>query len=154
MLASSRRHATSIQTGSAERRPACATPAGASGRNPTPSRRRRSRYGFSLIELLVAIVLLDVALLVLVSATAVSARQFAEARQRARAAAAIQNRLEWALATPCGQSAAGEGSPFPGALEEWRIQVIPGGIRELHDAILVDDPRGAFPSHIVSRMPC
>lgn len=67
----------------------------------SPSRGRSCRPGFSLVELLVAIILIDAGLLAVVRTHAVVVRRTNEMRARAAAVAAAASRVEQLVAAPC-----------------------------------------------------
>lgn len=66
--------------------------------------RLSSRRGFTLVELVVAVLLIDVAVLALVAGSAVVVRRDLEVRTRDRAARAAANRLQMLSALPCASS--------------------------------------------------
>jgi Tfp pilus assembly protein PilV len=96
-----------------------------------PSRRRRP-FGFSLVELLVAIILIDVALLALVQTTAVVVRRRNEARARATAVNTASARIERLLASPCA-TASGSAS-LPSLFENWSAHPV-GSAGEAADSV-------------------
>jgi Tfp pilus assembly protein PilV len=105
--------------------------------------------GFSLLELLVAIILVDVGVLAIVQTNAAVIRRRTEMRARAAAVSSASTRLEQLLAAPCAPASGS--SPRPVA-ETWTAESIPGG-RELSDSVVFDDPG----KHIVvlrTRSPC
>jgi len=119
------------------------------GRSP---RRSRHESGFSLLELLVAILLVDVALLAIAHTHAVVLRQRNETRIRAAAVAAASARIEALLASPC--IAAAGSSSLPTMLELWSVQV-EGHVREVSDSLAFG--WGAPLSHtfvLRTRVPC
>jgi Tfp pilus assembly protein PilV len=114
----------------------------------SPARSHRES-GFSLLELLVAIILVDVAVLAIVQTNAAVIRRRNEMRARAAAVSSASTRLEQLLATPCAPESGN--SPRPIA-ETWTAESIPGG-RELSDSVVFDDPG----KHVVvlrTRSPC
>ena len=117
---------------------------------PRSSRRSRSESGFSLLELLVAILLIDVALLAIVHTHAVLVRHRNETRLRGAAVAAATTRIEQLLATPCvGDSGSAHG---PAWSELWSAQ-IDGHTRQIDDSVMFGVPS----PHIVllrTRFPC
>lgn len=94
----------------------------------------RARRGATLIELLVALLLLDIALLGLASMSAVAARRIGEAGRRSRAAIAARNRLERLAAMPCASMAGGSASLETGIEEVWSVTALRGAV-ELTDSI-------------------
>ena len=115
-----------------------------------PPRRSRHELGFSLLELLVAILLLDIAILGIVRTHAIVVRSRNEMRARSAATTAAAAPLERMLASPCS---AGSGSSLsPASAELWSSQV-DGHIREISDSIVF----GTSASHAVvlrTRFPC
>lgn len=113
---------------------------------------RRPRRGATLIELLVALLLLDLALLSLASMSAVAAKRIADAGRRSRAAVAAANRLERTAAHPCASMTGGVGFVEAGITEMWSVRRLQGGA-EISDSI---DLRGSLQEQVVVRMrvPC
>lgn len=75
--------------------------------------RRPCKRGFTLVELLVALVLLDCAILALVGTLALLSREIAAATAKSRALTAAQARIARLAASSCGASRSGalEGPP-------------------------------------------
>jgi Tfp pilus assembly protein PilV len=99
------------------------------------AQRPRCRAGFTLVELLVAIVLIDVGVLAMVSATAMMARRQVELRTRVAAARLAANRIQHLIAGPCAATngvAAGE----HGQTERWGVTLLPNAVRDLHDSVV------------------
>ena len=63
----------------------------------------RHRGGFTLVELMVAILIMTVGLLGMTGSAAVVARQMRASANQATAAQVAQSRLEWLRAAPCLQ---------------------------------------------------
>jgi len=88
-----------------------------------------AREGFTLVELLVAIVILSVGVLGLASTAAVVTRQIGGGAQQTRAAAVAQTRFEELRSMPC---AAYGGLPFTGTgdaggfREAWAVMAFAG----------------------------
>src|SRR5690242_4271343 len=78
---------------------------------PSPSRGRTRRPGFSLVELLVAIILIDVGLLAVVQTHAVVVRRRNELRAQSAAVAAAASRVERLVAAPCAPATGAAASP-------------------------------------------
>lgn len=110
-------------------------------------KKSRLRRGATLIELLVALLLLDVALLSLASMSAVAARQIGEGGRRSRAAVAAAGRLERLAAMPCASMAGGTSQLEPGVEEVWSVLALRGAV-ELSDSI---DLRGRSREQVVVR---
>ncbi len=96
----------------------------------TPHRTRRSRAGFTIVELLVAVMLLSVGVLALASTAAVTQRQMSEGTTRNKAASVAQSRFEiiasrrransCATIVAVGGSVTGD-STARGIREQWTI---------------------------------
>jgi Tfp pilus assembly protein PilV len=117
---------------------------------PRSPRRSRSESGFSLLELLVAMLLIDVALLSIVHTHAVLVRHRNDTRLRAAAVAAATTRIEQLLASPCVESSGS--SLGPAWSELWSAQ-IDGHTREIDDSVTF----GVSAPHTVvlrTRFPC
>lgn len=93
-----------------------------------------NRRGGTLIELLVALIILDLALLSLASVGAVTARRIGDAGRRSRAAIAAANRLERLSALPCAAMTGGMAVLEPRVVETWVVTRV-GGSMELSDSI-------------------
>ena len=110
-------------------------------------RTTRRRSGSSLLELLVAIVLLDLALLTLGLIGAVTARRIGEAGRRSRASLAAANRLERLATLPCAMMTGGSATLERAVTETWTA-IRTGPIVELTDSIEID---GRSPEYVVVR---
>lgn len=112
-----------------------------------------SRRGFTLVEVIVAIFLIDVGLLALVGSSALLVRQTHELRLRSTAVRIAANRLESLGAAPCS-GAAGSAVDARGLREDWTVSLLPNRVRELRDSVAFHV--GARPSHVVlrTRLPC
>ena len=75
------------------------------------------REGFTLVETIVALVLLQFAILAFSGTIAVAARNFTLARHATMAAALARNRVAELRADPCVP--AGSGSSTVGSMQEW-----------------------------------
>ena len=94
-------------------------------RNNRPSLRRRlrARGGFTLVELIVAIIIMVVGVLGLASAAAVVTRQIAGSSYQNRAAAIAQSRFERLRAMPCANAINGTAT-VGGVTERWTVQML------------------------------
>jgi Tfp pilus assembly protein PilV len=112
----------------------------------------KNRTGGTLIELLVALVLLDLALLSLATVGAVTARRIGDAGRRSRAALAAANRLERLAALPCESMAGGSAQLEPRVFETWTAARA-GASMELSDSVEISVRQG---ERIVvrRRVPC
>lgn len=112
----------------------------------------KNRHGGTLIELLVALVLLDLALLSLATVGAVTARRIGDAGRRSRATLAVANRLERLAALPCSAMSGGALQLEPRVVETWTA-VRTGSSVELSDSVEITVRK---PEQIVvrRRQPC
>ena len=94
-----------------------------------------SRRGFTLVELLVAVLLIDVAVLAMVSATTLLVRRQTGLRTRVVASQLAANRLQHLLAAPCA-SATGSATPERGVTEHWSATLLPSSMRDLRDSVV------------------
>src|SRR3954470_5953378 len=102
--------------------------------------KKRLRRGATLIELLVALLLLDVGLTMLGGMSAVAVRRIADANRRARATIAARTRVERLLAQPCGAATYGLAALDPGVEERWSALPIAGSHR-VSDSVSVRNGR-------------
>jgi prepilin-type N-terminal cleavage/methylation domain-containing protein len=80
----------------------------------------RARRGFTLVELLVAIVILNVGLLALVAGSAAVVRRHTAIRARSAAIGAAAARVARFVTSPCSSSAGELGRPDGGS-ESWQV---------------------------------
>jgi prepilin-type N-terminal cleavage/methylation domain-containing protein len=97
-----------------------------------------SRRGFTLVELLVAIVLVNVGLLALVGGSTAVVRRHTAIRARTAAVQTAALRLELMAATSCSAVVAGSTATSAGS-EVWASSVLPNGVRELVDSVVYLD---------------
>ena len=91
-------------------------------RNPALGRRAGPAAGFTLVEVVVALLVLTSGVLGLAGSTAVMVRAVREAAREGAAAAAARRRIESLAARPC--AALADGSARDGALDErWTVRV-------------------------------
>lgn len=102
---------------------------------------RHPRAGFTLVETLVALLILEFALLALVATSAVAARDLAAARLLDRARETARNRVE-RLAAGCPGAQAGTETLPAGLAEHWTVRAV-GRERHIEDSVVVRGPRGA-----------
>jgi|SRR5215831_1744567 len=98
-----------------------------------PSVRARHDLGFTLLELLVAIVLVDVAIFAVLHTHAVVVRNRNEARARSAALDAATARVEQIIALPCVATAGS--TLIRGSAEFWSSS-IDATTREISDSIV------------------
>jgi Tfp pilus assembly protein PilV len=96
------------------------------------TRRSRHELGFSLLELLVAILLVDVAILAIVHTHAIVVRHRNETHARAAAVNAAASRIEQILASPC---VASSGSALQRASAEFWSSRLDAATREISDSL-------------------
>jgi prepilin-type N-terminal cleavage/methylation domain-containing protein len=114
--------------------------------------RPRLRAGFSLVELLVALLVVDVGLLALARITASLVRQRTELHARAAAIRAASSRLDWLGAGPC-RATSGSAAPAAELTETWAVQLAGNATRVLSDSVSF----GLGGTHAVvlhTRLPC
>jgi Tfp pilus assembly protein PilV len=92
-----------------------------------------NRAGFTLVELLVSILLIDVALLSMVAAGAILVRSQNDLRARLAADRAASNRLETLLSSGC-QPTSGNSRGERGITEYWQLAIVEGR-REIVDSV-------------------
>lgn len=120
-------------------------------RLPRPGLELQVRRGFSLVELLVALVLIDVGLLALTGTTMVLVRERAEVRARMAAVRAASNRLQRLGAAPCATATGSE--THPELTETWRVALGANATRELTDSVTFGSA-GAHSIVLRTRVPC
>ncbi|HEU4787849.1 MAG TPA: prepilin-type N-terminal cleavage/methylation domain-containing protein [Gemmatimonadaceae bacterium] len=124
------------------------TPTTRSDRPPRP----RRRLGFTLVELLVALLLVEVGLLSLTGTTLVLIRERSAVRARAAAIRAASNRLQFLAAGPC-EAASGAAIGPTTTREMWDVRLVPNAVRELRDSVVYR----ADSEHAIvlrTRLPC
>ena len=107
---------------------------------PSPLSNRR---GFTLVELLVAVLLIDVGVLAIVAGTTMLARRQIELRTRTAASQLAANRIQRLISGPCVSTVGSAAGDF-GATEHWTATVLPPAARDLTDSVaftIQDVPR-------------
>ena len=115
--------------------------------------RLRARRAFTLVEVIVAVVLIDVGLLALLAATAVLMRADTDARARLDATRAADARLGRLGAMTCDSSAAGTTSGHARS-ESWSATLPPGDVRELRDSVSFSMHGSTSFVVLSTRLPC
>lgn len=92
------------------------------------------RSGFTLIEVLIAVILIDIGLLALVATGSVLVRRTTEYRLRRSALRVAGDRLALLGASPC-VGAAGVATDTNGIVERWRAGAPINDARELSDSV-------------------
>lgn len=112
-------------------------------------RRVRRRRGFTLVELLVALLVFDAALLAFAADAAVLVRVRGRAAQREAGIAAAESRLAWLRAEGCPPVGAWQGAVAPGVREFWWVAPGAGASRRLRDSVAFGSPvsPGAYVLH-------
>ncbi|MDQ6887043.1 MAG: prepilin-type N-terminal cleavage/methylation domain-containing protein [Gemmatimonadota bacterium] len=87
-------------------------------RLPAPRPARPARHGFTIVELLVAVMIMSIGVLGLASTAAVVNRQMGGGARRAQSAAVAQSRFETLRSTPCASIVTGTASTS-GITERW-----------------------------------
>jgi len=110
-------------------------------------------HGFTLIEVLVAVVLIHVGLLSLVAASAMLVRRTTQVRAETVALQAAGNRLEILGAGPCAASAGSATGPFE-LREEWSAALEAGGTLDVRDSVTFGVPGRVRSIVARTRVPC
>ena len=112
-----------------------------------PARSRSpARSGFTLVELLVALVVFDVALLAFAADAAVLVRLQGVSSRRDAGIALAESRVAGFRALGCPSAAAGDSWPAPGVHEHWSVQAAGDASRHVIDSVHFSDgqPPAAF----------
>jgi prepilin-type N-terminal cleavage/methylation domain-containing protein len=106
-----------------------------------------NRRGFTLVELLVAVVLVNVGLLALVGGSAAVVRRHTIIRARSVAAQMAKARVELLAAVACGAgsgatsgAASGASTTVNGFAETWTVSALANGVRELSERVTFPTP--------------
>jgi Tfp pilus assembly protein PilV len=102
----------------------------------------RSKSGFTLVETIVALVLLQVAMLALAATAGVAARDLSDTLIRRRAFAIAESRAEWLRASACASAGTGTRVLGTGAVEYWSVVAV-GNTRAVTDSVSARLTRGA-----------
>ena len=101
--------------------------------------RFRCRSGFTLVELLVALVVFDVALLAFAADAALLVRLRGAAARRDAGVSAALSRVAVYRAQGCQRAASGDSWPAPGVHEDWVVEVAPNARRRVRDSVVYGD---------------
>jgi Tfp pilus assembly protein PilV len=113
----------------------------------------RSRRGFTLAEVLLAIILIDVGLLALIAGSAVLVRQTNALRLRNAALRAATNRLQQLTAASCAATA-GAATSADGIREVWTLVPLNGVIAEVRDSVTFSYGASTHGIVLQTRLPC
>jgi Tfp pilus assembly protein PilV len=125
----------------------------ASARNHSAAAGPRRRAGFTLVELLVAILLLDILVLGTIATSALAVRRYAAGRGREQAVASATSRIELLRLMPCGTQASGTDSG-PGMVGHWSVTQRAPHQRALRDSVTYQAPGGARQVLVEVQLPC
>jgi type IV pilus assembly protein PilV len=117
---------------------------------------RRDRSGFTLVELMVAMMLLSVGMLALASSSAVVIKQMTEAGTMSVASSVAQTRMERlrTAASTCAAAAAVNGNATTrGVTESWTITPMTRSA-QLSVTVTYDTKRGNRSQTYLSMVPC
>ena len=114
---------------------------------------RTNRAGFTLLEVLIAFVLIAVGMLALVGSTAVLVRQSTEIRARSAAVRAAANRLQRLGIGTCAPASDSQTGAY-GIHERWTIEVRSDSVRELRDSVTYTTPAGQRSVILRTKLPC
>lgn len=92
------------------------------------------RRGFTLVEVLVALVIFEFGILAVMASSAIAARQLGAANRRLRAQWLASDRVEMLRATACRAPAVGSARGPNGVREFWRVEAI-GARRVITDSV-------------------
>ena len=111
-----------------------------------------TRRGLTLIEIVVAILILSVGALALAGTSAVMVRRMAESARGGAAASVGRSRLESSFATPC-PALSGGGELILGVRSEWSVF---GGTNsaDIRQRITYPTRRGAHTDDFLTAAPC
>lgn len=118
--------------------------------------RRRPRKGFTIIEIIIAIVIMVVGVLGLASTAAVVARLIGGGAQLTLAANVAQSRFEILRSTRCADIANGSADSGRGVTEQWRVTQVKPDLFEVDVAVQYTTTSGpktpqAYRSHVSCR---
>jgi Tfp pilus assembly protein PilV len=110
------------------------------------------RQGFTLLELLVAVILVDVGVLALVAGSGIVLRRQAELRAVRTARGIAVNRVEMLASTPCAATS-GTSAPARGFTEAWTVTPLSAG-RDIRDSVTYSLGTAVRSLAVATRMAC
>lgn len=118
-----------------------------------PTRPRSSPPGFTLVEVLVAIVLIEIGLFALTASSAVVIREALIVRARTSALETARNRIETIASSPCSATS-GSLSSANGFQEDWSARLVPVSTREIRERVTFTVQRVTRTVALQTRTPC
>ena len=127
-----------------------------SSRSAPPRALPRPRRGFTVVELIVAIIIISVGLLALASGSGATLRQMELSQQQTNAALIAQSRLEQLRATTaCSGFATGSTTVAPMYTDSWKISVYTTQSKAVAETVSYTDRYGKTKKFgVVAVMPC
>ena len=113
---------------------------------------RKARRGFTLIEVVIAIVLLAAGALALAGTAAVTARRMAESGRRSTAVSLARSRAEVSMASPCTSLASGS-ETVHGVQSAW-VATSTAASTELSQRVTYPTGRGDRSDDFLTAAPC
>jgi prepilin-type N-terminal cleavage/methylation domain-containing protein len=113
---------------------------------------KETRGGFTLIEVVIAIVVLGAGALALAGSAALTVRRMAEAARRSAAVSVARTRAELSLASPCGALASGSESAR-GIRSDW-VVATGSASAELSQRVSYPSMRGERSEDFLTAAPC
>jgi prepilin-type N-terminal cleavage/methylation domain-containing protein len=114
----------------------------------------RCRRAFTLVELLIALVVFDVALLAFAADAATLVRLRARAERRDAGRTAALSRLARLRAAGCPAPVAGHATPVAGVQEYWRVQATGPATRRIRDSVAFGTPAAPASFVLQSTLAC
>lgn len=99
--------------------------------------RARSRRGFTVVEMVIAIIILAVGIIGLMGTSLVVLRQMRLGQRQALAAGLAQTRFDSLASRPCSALVNGGGAGPMGLREAWVVTAAGGGARHVTDTIVI-----------------
>ena len=121
----------------------------------TRQQNSQARSGLSVVEVLVALMLVTVGLLAMAGSTALALRTSSDALRRRQASQRIASRMAQLSATGCALARAGAiVDPQLNGIERWTVAPTANGFAEVTDSVDWLTPNGRRTLAIVSAIPC